>query len=221
MIAPGLARHCAGTTPAALAATARLAIRRIEAFEQPLDYGAGETEMQGGIPSKASVGERIVTELTEFVIIAVYLYVCFAALAYLKSAILHAHDIPFTPFGFAAVKALICAKFVLLGRALHMGERFNALPLIWPTLYKSLVFLVLLLILNALEEVVVGVMHHRHVTDSLAEFGGGTLDQLIATSVVMLLILVPFFAFRSLGEVVGERNLVGVFFRPRRSIDAA
>jgi hypothetical protein len=177
--------------------------------------------MTSSVPAKPSIGERVTTELTELAVIAVYLYICFAALAYLKSAILHAHGILFAPFGFAAVKALICAKFVLLGRALHMGERFNALPLIWPTLYKSSVFLVLLLVLNALEEVVVGVMHHRHVTDSLAEFGGGTLDQLIATSVVMLLILVPFFAFRSLGEVVGERNLVRVFFRPRRSIDAA
>jgi hypothetical protein len=176
--------------------------------------------MKSDIPSKASIGERVTTELMELAVITVYLYICFAALAYLKSAILHAHGILFAPFGFAALKALICAKFVLLGRALHIGERFKALPLIWPTLYKSLVFLVLLLILNALEEVVVGVMHHRQVTDSLAEFGGGTLDQLIATSVVMLLILVPFFAFRSLGEVVGERNLVRVFFRPRRNIDA-
>ena len=177
--------------------------------------------MKGGIAAKVPTRERVVSELTEFAIVAAYLYVFLAALIYLKAAILHAHDIPFATFGFAAAKALICAKFMLIGRALHLGERFNALPLIWPTLYKSLVFLVLLLILNALEEVVVGVMHHRHVTDSLAEFGGGTLDQLIATSVVMLLILVPFFAFRSLGEVVGERNLVRVFFRPRRSIDGA
>jgi hypothetical protein len=177
--------------------------------------------MTRDVPAKASIRERVTTELTEFVIIAVYLYICFAALAYLKSAILHAQGIAFAPFGFAAVKALICAKFVLVGRALHLGERFKALPLIWPTLHRSLVFLVLLLVLNALEEVVVGYLHHRDVADSLAELGGGTLDQLIATSVVMLLILVPFFAFRSLGEVVGERNLVRVFFRPRRSIDAA
>jgi hypothetical protein len=180
----------------------------------------GEAEMTSSVPAKASIRERATTELTEFVIIAVYLYVCFAALAYLKSAILHAHGILFAPFGFAAVKALICAKFVLVGRALHLGERFKALPLIWPTLHRSLTFLLLLLILNALEEIVVGLVHHRNVADSLADFGGGTLDQLIATSVVMLLILIPFFAFRSLGDVVGERNLVRVFFLQRHNIDA-
>ena len=176
--------------------------------------------MKGGIASKVSVRERVTTELTEFAVIAVYLYVFLAALIYLKAAILHAHDIPFATFGFAAAKALICAKFVLIGRALHLGERFKALPLIWPTLYKSLIFLLLLLILNALEEVIVGFIHHRAVVDSLAEFGGGTPGQLIASSVVVLLILIPFFAFRSLGEVIGERNLVRVFFLQRHRADA-
>jgi hypothetical protein len=176
--------------------------------------------MTSSVAAKASIRERAITELTEFAIIAAYLYVFLAALIYLKAAILHAHDIPFTTFGFAAAKALICAKFVLIGRALHLGERFNALPLIWPTLYKSFVFLVLLLVLNAIEEVAVGFMHHRKVMDSLAEFGGGTLDQLAASCVIVLLILIPFFAFRSLGEVVGEHNLVRVFFLQRHNIGA-
>ena len=175
--------------------------------------------MQARGPAKASFGDRIGHELREFAVIAAYLYICFTALAYLKAAILQAHGIPFAPFGLAAVKALICAKFVLVGRMLHVGERFQMRPLIWPTLYKSLAFLVLLLVLNALEEVTVGVLHHRAIADSLAEIGGGTLDQLIATSVVGLLILIPFFAFRALGEVVGERNLVRLFFEPRRQPD--
>jgi hypothetical protein len=176
--------------------------------------------MKRGTPAKASVKERIITEMTEFVVMSAYLYICFGAIIYLKAAVLHANGIPFAAFGFAAAKALICAKFVLLGRAFHLGERFKALPLIWPTLYKSFIFLAMLLILNALEEVAVGLMHHRHATDSLAEFGGGTLNQLIATSFIGLLILIPFFAFRSLGEVVGENNLVRVFFRSRHSVDA-
>ncbi len=100
-----------------------------------------------------------------------------------------------------------------------MGERYKNRALIWPTLYRSLVFVVLLLVLNALEEVVTGIIHHRALLDSLSRMGGGTLDQLIATSFVVLLILIPFFAFRTLGEVVGEDNLVQVFFHRRRPAD--
>jgi hypothetical protein len=173
--------------------------------------------MTAGIRSKAAISKRVADELKEFAVVALYLYVCFTAILNLKASILKAHNIEFAPFGFAAVKALICAKFVSLGHIFHVGERFKSLPLIWPTLYKSGAFLVLLIILNALEEIVVGLIHHRAVTESLAEFGGGTLDQLIATSVVGLLILIPFFAFRTLGELVGEQNLVRIFLYPRHS----
>jgi hypothetical protein len=171
-----------------------------------------------GVNTKPSLGERAVSEVREFAVIAVYLYICFTALAYLKFAILQAHGIAFAPFGFAAVKALICAKFVSVGHALHMGERFKTRPLIWPVLHKSLVFLLLLLVLNVLEEIVIGWMHDRSLIDSLKEIGGGTRDQQIATTIIMLLILIPFFMFRALGEVVGERNLVRLFLEPRRIV---
>jgi hypothetical protein len=173
--------------------------------------------MQANIPSKAAISKRAADELKEFAVIAVYLYICFTAILYLKASILKAHNIEYAPFGLAAVKALICAKFVSVGHMFHVGERFKSLPLIWPTLYKSAAFLVFLIVLNALEEITAGLLHHRTVAESLAEFGGGTLDQLIATSIVGLLILIPFFAFRTLGEAVGERNLVRVFLYPRHS----
>jgi len=165
--------------------------------------------------STASIGKRAIDELKEFAVVAAYLCVCFTAILYLKASILKAEGIAFAPFGFAVIKALICAKFVSVGHILHLGERFKSLPLIWPTLYKSLVFLILLLGLNALEEIVAGQMHHRTIAESLAEVGGGTIDQLIATSIVGVLILIPFFAFRALGEVVDEGNLVRIFFQHR------
>jgi len=162
------------------------------------------------------ISKRITDEFKEFVVVAAYLLVCFTAILYLKSAILRAHGVAFEPFGFAAVKAFICAKFVSIGHVLHVGERFKSLPLIWSTLYRSLAFLALLIVLNALEEIIAGVVHHRSLAESLNEFGGGSLDQLIATSFVGLLILIPFFAFRTLGEVLGERNLLRLFFKSRR-----
>jgi hypothetical protein len=132
----------------------------------------------------------------------------FTALAYLKAAILEAEGVVFAPFGFAAVKALICAKFLSIGYVFHLRER-------------SFVFLALLIVLTVLEELIVGYLHHRAFADSIAEIGGGTLHQAIATSIILLLILIPFFAFRSLAEVVGARVLFRLFFEPRRKLDVA
>ena len=177
--------------------------------------------MQNGTTARVKIAKRAIDELKEFLIIAAYLYVCFTALAYLKAAILQAHGVSFAPFGIAAMKALICAKFMSVGHAIHLGERHKKEALIWPTLRRSFAFLVLLLVLNVLEEVILGYIHHRAVVDSIAAVGGGTMHQLIAASIVVLLILIPFFAFRSLSEVVGERNLLRLFFEPRQSTERA
>jgi hypothetical protein len=180
-----------------------------------------EMHMKIGTEAKASLRKRTVDELKEFLIIAAYLYVCFTALAYFKAAILQAHGVSFAPFGIAAVKALICAKFMSVGHAIHLGERRKKEALIWPTLRRSFAFLALLLVLNVLEEMIIGHIHNRAVLDSIAAVGGGTIHQLIAASIVVLLILIPFFAFRSLGEVVGERTLLRLFFEPRQLIEKA
>jgi hypothetical protein len=174
-----------------------------------------------GRAENASIGKRAAHELKQFLIIAAYLYICFTALAYLKAAILQAHGIAFAPFGFAAAKALICAKFMSVGHAFHLGDPYKKHALIWPVLHRSFAFLALLIALNALEKLIVGYFDHRSVADSIAEIGGGTFHQAIATAIIMLLILVPFFAFRSLGEVVGERVLFRLFFEPRQKSDVA
>jgi hypothetical protein len=176
--------------------------------------------MKNGGATKASLKERAKTETKEFLIITIYLYICFSALIYFKAAILHAQGVPFAPFGIAVVKALLCAKFVLIGRTIHLGDRFKELPLIWPTLHRSVVFVVFLTVLNALEEIVVALIHHRTMADAFANIDGGTLQQIIAVSVVGMLVFFPFFAFQSLGELLGERNLVRVFIRPRHAAAA-
>ena len=170
---------------------------------------------------EVSIRKRVVHELKEFLIIAAYFYVCFTALAYLKAAILQAHGVEFAPFGFAAVKALICAKFLSIGYAFHLGDRYKKQALIWPTLHRSFVFLALLIVLTVVEELLVGYLHQRSFAASFAEIGGGTLHQAIATSIILLLILIPFFAFRSLVDVVGGPVLFRLFFEPRRKLEVA
>ena len=170
---------------------------------------------------KASIGKRAAHDLKQFMILAAYLYICFTALAYLKAAILQAQGITFAPFGFAAVKALICAKFLSLGYVFHLGERYKKEALVWPTMHRSFVFLALLIVLTVLEELLVGYLHHRTFADSIAEIGGGTVHQAIATSIILLLILIPFFAFRSMADVLGGRVLLRLFFEPRRNLEVA
>jgi hypothetical protein len=166
---------------------------------------------------KSTHRERLRTELHEFAILSAYLFVCFAALSAYKAAILRAYGVSFAPWAFAAVKALICAKFLLVGRMFGLGDGLAAkYPLAFSTLYRSLVFFVVLALLTVIEELLVGRLHGEAVADSLAKIAGGTLWQVLATSFIMLLILIPWVAFRALGEVIGDETLIRLFFEPRR-----
>ena len=118
-------------------------------------------------------------------------------------------------WGLALIKALLLAKFLLLGRMLHVGTRYRDKPLIWPTLYHALMFLIVLLILTTLEELIVGFIHARAITDSLSHVVGPTFFQGLAVCLIMFLILVPYSAFISLSEVVGERETIRLFFVSR------
>jgi hypothetical protein len=158
--------------------------------------------------SKASIREKATEELIEFVILTAYLYVCFAAVIYLKASVLEAQGVAYTHLGLAIVKAALCAKFMLVGRAFHIGERYKNLPLIVPTLHKSFVFLLLLVVLTLIEEIVVGAIHGRTVLDSISAIAGGTFHQFVAIILIIFLILMPYFAFRSLGQIVGDKILV-------------
>jgi hypothetical protein len=168
---------------------------------------------------KATLQQRATHEFKEFAILAVYLYITLGAVILMKTAVLHTQGIEFAFWGVAAVKAAVLAKFMLIGNALKIGERNTASPLIWPTLHKAFAFLVLLVILTIIEDALVGLFHHRPIAVSLGELVGLRLEETIAGIVIMLLVLIPYFAFRVLGDVLGEGRLVRMFFVAREPIE--
>jgi hypothetical protein len=165
--------------------------------------------------AKTTLPQRATHELKEFVILAVYLYITIGAVIVMKTAVLHTEGIDFAPWGIAIVKAMLLAKFMLVGRALKIGERNTTSPLIWPTLHRAFAFLVLLIILTIIEEAVVGLFHHRSIAASLGELAGVRLEETLAGYLIMLLVLIPYFAFRVLGETLGEGRLAKMFFVER------
>jgi hypothetical protein len=165
--------------------------------------------------AKATLLQRAVHEFKEIAILTAYLYVTLGAVILMKAAVLHGAGISFVPWGIAIVKALVLAKFMLIGRAM-IGERFNDRPLIWPTLHKSFAFLMLLVVLTVIEEVVVGLFHHQSVAASLGELTGAKLYETLAGYTIMLLVLIPYIAWGVLDEALGEGRLSRMFFVDRR-----
>ena len=75
----------------------------------------------------------------------------------------------------------------------------------------SYVFFVLLVLFSMLEHIVRGFFEHKLITESIS-VGGGSLPAILAGGLVMFVVLVPFFAFREVGRVLGENKLYNLFF---------
>ena len=151
--------------------------------------------------------QKLSRELKEYLSLSVYLYVCFGAIQLYKTALLADHGISYEPYGFAAAKALILGKFILLGRAASIGERHGHKPLILAVFYQSTIFLVLLIVLSAVEEAVAGAIHGRTLAQTIAEIAGGRWLEIAATCFLMWLILLPYFGFQQIAGVLGEGRL--------------
>jgi multidrug transporter EmrE-like cation transporter len=171
--------------------------------------------MQEQDSGRTGLRKKAVSEFKELAALSAYLYVCLGAVVLLKSAVLQQAGVSYTIWGIAAIKALVLAKFMLVGRALNLGKRFGDKPLIWPTLYHAFIFLILLLVLTTLEELFVGLLHHRPLADSLTHVVGSTFLQAFAVCLVIYLILIPYSAFMCLGEVFGEHEVARLFFVSR------
>jgi hypothetical protein len=161
---------------------------------------------------RAGLKSKALHEAKEFFWIFVYLWLCFGVFILYKSLILAEHQIDYAGYGLALVKALVLGKVILVAEGLHLADRHKDKPLIYPTLYKSVVFFVLLVLFSILEKVVRGFFEHKAITESLSELGGGSLPAILAGALVMFVVLVPFFAFREIGRVLGQNKLYDLFF---------
>jgi len=154
--------------------------------------------------NKTSLKERAAEELRNYAIVAAYLYVCLGAILLYKTALLREEGVAFLPHGLAAIKALILGKFILIGEAVGVGSRVQPRSLVSAIATRSVLFFVLLITLSVVEELVVGKVHGRSFAATVAEFRAHAGLEMLATSLLMLLVLVPLIAFKELRR----RNLV-------------
>ena len=162
---------------------------------------------------RPTLARRLRNELIEYMAIAAYLAVCFGALLFFKAAILESEGIDATRVGLAIIKALILGKFVLILEKVRIGGRKkSANVLVLDVIKKALLFTLLLLILTAVEDVIVGFIHGESARDALKGIGGGTRPEALATSLLMFLILIPYFAYREIAARLGEEALSKLLF---------
>ncbi len=56
----------------------------------------------------------------------VYLAFFFCALATYSTLLLKEYEVPYWSYAFALINALVIAKVILIGQAVHIGEKYEA-----------------------------------------------------------------------------------------------
>ncbi len=165
--------------------------------------------------SNLTLKQKAYHEMKEFFVIACYLWLVFALLVLYKSVILSENHISFAAHGLALLNALALAKVMLVAQELHLADQFKGAPLIYPTLFKSAAFAIILGFFKLLEEWAVGWYHGKSFSESMTSIGGGTLMGILSLILLLAVLLIPFFGFTELCRVFGEDKLVKVFFTSR------
>jgi len=157
--------------------------------------------------------EKVRHELIEYGINVIYLTLVFAAFTVYRRLLLAAHDVTYTNYGVALIEALILGKVIMIGSVFRLGRGLESKPLIYPTLYKTVVFCFLVGVFAVVEHVIKGLWKGEGITGGLHDLYEKGFHELLANSLVVFVALIPFFAVKELGRVLGERKIRDLFFR--------
>jgi hypothetical protein len=80
---------------------------------------------------------------------------------------------------------------------------------------KSALFSIVVTIFKILEAGAVGLYKEEVLQQSIADFAGGTVKGILTFTLLMFVVLIPFFGFTERQRVLGEGKLARVFFGPR------
>ena len=148
--------------------------------------------------------------MRSYIFISFYLWICFSALLLYQNSILRINDLALLPLSSAAIKALVLGKFILIGKAIKVGERVKNDVLLYRILWKSLATMLLLMIFTGIEDLLVGFMHGHAIADTMGEMMARSWLQWVAPSLVMLLVLIPFIAFEKIDASMGKGSLARI-----------
>jgi hypothetical protein len=161
----------------------------------------------------SGVKARLREELHKYLVVSGYLYVCFVAIVLFKMAVLRDAGIAYLPLGFAAAKALILGKFLLIGEVAHVGSRVGARTVLQRIVRRVLLLFVLLIVLVVVEELLVGWFHGQSAAQTLAEYRH-RLPEVLAMLLLLLLVLVPIVAVTEVSRAMGPGALRDLFLAP-------
>lgn len=159
---------------------------------------------------------RIRREIESYSANALYMAFFFGVFSNYRRLVLAQYQISYKDYGVSIIKALILAKVILVAESLRLGQRFDDKPLIVPTLYKSIIFTLCVIIFSLVEFLIRGLIHGNGLIGAIGATASRFTYDGFAEALVVFFAFIPFFAVRELSRVTGEGKLKRLFFQKRQ-----
>jgi len=155
--------------------------------------------------------KKLLHEMTEYWTNFIYLAIFFSVFITYRRLLMAEYNISYSDYGISVIKALILAKVIMIGDMFRFGRWLEDKPLIFPTIYKTVTFMLFVMLFSILESTVSGLLHGKGMTGGLREILGGGRYELLGRSLIVFCAFLPFFAFRELGRILGKGRIRELF----------
>jgi hypothetical protein len=140
-----------------------------------------------------------------------YFWVLFGLFSVYRSLVLTERNLIYHQ-GFAVINALLLAKVVLVAEFFQVANNLKHKPLVYPIVFKSAVFSVILICFYFIEETLSGVWHGKSIAASFPEIGGEGWKGILVVGTILFVVLIPLFAYREIARVLGKDELHSLIF---------
>lgn len=144
--------------------------------------------------------------------LTIYFSTWFCALAFLAATSLEGRSISLSIFGFALIKAALCAKFMLIGQAIFPIKVNKNHGIVYSLFIESVFYLLIVIALNYLETGVRGMIDGKEFIASLADFGKSNPLRVVAMSIVYWLIVWPYLLMVGFKLAIGSTATLEILF---------
>ena len=162
--------------------------------------------------AKEGLRHRIKDEFIQASLLALYFAAWFCAIAFFSFALLREAAIPITPFGLAIIKAGLCAKFMMIGKALFPLRVDVNRGIVKSLFWHSIAYLGIVLALSFVEAGIDGLFHGKSFLESVSSFGHGDPVYITALSIMYWLIIWPYLIVLGLNQSLGDTAVHTILF---------
>lgn len=157
------------------------------------------------------VQQKVVHEVREFAIIASFLAILFCVLATYRMLLQDKFHISSFAYGTALLNAVIVAKVILIGQAMHIGSKLDRKALIYSATCKAFLFGCLVLAFHFAEELARQLLHGLTVAGAVQQI---RIDEALLRALIVFCTFIPLFLFLELRRVIGGNKFRALFFQP-------